>query len=106
MVVHFEDRPSGDIVFDGLDTDDGLEKLKKGGMVFKENCKYKISVSFRVQHNIVTGLTYINQIYKTVKVAKEETMLGSYPPSKDPHTITFPRIGWDEAPSGLLARGS
>jgi hypothetical protein len=33
-------------------------------------------------------------------------MIGSYPPQKQPHEAVFPRIGWEEAPSGLLARGS
>ena len=33
-------------------------------------------------------------------------MLGSYPPQQEPFEVTFPRYGWDEAPSGMLARGS
>lgn len=33
-------------------------------------------------------------------------MLGSYPPQEKPFEVTFPRFGWDEAPSGTLARGS
>ncbi len=38
-------------------------------------------------------------------VAKEETMIGSYPPQKAAHEVTFPRIGWEECPSGTLQRG-
>lgn len=32
-------------------------------------------------------------------------MIGSYAPAKEPYVSTFPRNGWDEAPSGMLARG-
>ena len=41
-----------------------------------------------------------------VNVAKVEEMLGSYAP--DPtktNTIVVPRREWDEAPSGMMARG-
>ncbi len=33
-------------------------------------------------------------------------MLGSFPPQAEAHTVVFPRHGWDEAPSGMLSRGS
>ena len=33
-------------------------------------------------------------------------MLGSYPPQEQPHEVVWPRHGWEEAPSGMLARGS
>ena len=32
-------------------------------------------------------------------------MIGSYPPQKSPHEVTFPRIGWEECPSGTIQRG-
>jgi len=107
MRVITEDRPGGDIVFSGLDDKSKLSHLKDTAFVLKESCKYKIKITFRVQHDIVTGLKYINQVYKgPIRVAKEDTMIGSYPPQKQPHDATFPRIGWEEAPSGMIARGS
>lgn len=33
-------------------------------------------------------------------------MLGSYPPQEAPQEVVWPRHGWEEAPSGMLARGS
>jgi hypothetical protein len=33
-------------------------------------------------------------------------MLGSFPPQTKLHEVTFPRHGWDEAPSGMLSRGT
>jgi Rho GDP-dissociation inhibitor len=32
-------------------------------------------------------------------------MIGSYAPQKAAYVSSFPRNGWDEAPSGMLARG-
>ena len=32
-------------------------------------------------------------------------MLGSFGPQVSPHEVTFPRHGWEEAPSGMLSRG-
>ena len=40
-----------------------------------------------------------------ILVNKDDVMIGSYAPQKDSYTTTFPRNGWDEAPSGMLARG-
>jgi Rho GDP-dissociation inhibitor len=151
MHVLFEDRPAGDVVFKGLDTQANLDKLKKSSVVFKESCHYKLKFVFRVQHDIVTGLRYHNGVYKagirgmngspipfccvlppissltpssfvelvciamdnhspsltTLKtVAKEDLMLGSYPPQEQVQEVVWPRHGWEEAPSGMLARGS
>jgi Rho GDP-dissociation inhibitor len=33
-------------------------------------------------------------------------MIGSFAPQEKPHTVTVPRHGWEEAPKGMLARGS
>ncbi|XP_049849050.1 putative rho GDP-dissociation inhibitor 1 [Schistocerca gregaria] len=110
MHVIFENRPSGDISFCELDQSDALNKLKnEKGLVFKEGCKYKLKFVFRVQHDIVTGLHYVNKVYKAksgIRVAKEMLMLGSYPPQEKTHEVVYPRNGWEKTPSGMLARGS
>lgn len=67
MRVIFEGRPDGDVVYTGLDKKETLDLLKKSPFVFKEGCKYKIQVVFRVQHDIVTGLKYSNKVYKTIQ---------------------------------------
>jgi hypothetical protein len=37
----------------------------------------QIQITFRVQHEIVSGLKFVNKFYKAgIRVAKEETMLG------------------------------
>jgi len=105
LKIMFQDRPSGDVVYN-LEDKGGLEKLKNEPFTIKEGAGYKIQVKFRVQHEIVSGLKYENKVYKgIIRAAVEKEMLGSFGPQKDPHTVTFPRRGYEEAPSGTLARG-
>jgi len=106
MRVRFEDRPGGDIVYT-LDSPEDLVRMKNTPFTLKEGCNYKIAISFKVQHDIVSGLKYVNLVYrKGIRVAKEDQMIGSFGPQAAPHQVTFPRQGWEEAPSGLLSRGS
>ena len=106
MIIKFEDRPGGDLNFK-LENAADLAALKNTSVTFKEGCNYKITVNFRVQHEIVSGLKYVNQIYrKGIRAAKDEEMLGSFGPQRDLHSVTFPKQGWDQAPKGALARGN
>eukprot|EP01087_Luapelamoeba_hula_P012821 TRINITY_DN3619_c0_g1_i2.p1 TRINITY_DN3619_c0_g1~~TRINITY_DN3619_c0_g1_i2.p1 ORF type:complete len:196 (-),score=47.53 TRINITY_DN3619_c0_g1_i2:89-676(-) len=94
------------IVYD-LSAKGSESQLASKPFVLKEKCEYKIQVSFKCQHEIITGLKLINIVHKTgVRVAKEEEMLGSFPPGPTVHNVVFPRNGWDEAPSSMLARGT
>mmetsp|Transcript_46132 Transcript_46132/g.92209 ORF Transcript_46132/g.92209 Transcript_46132/m.92209 type:complete len:256 (+) Transcript_46132:89-856(+) len=106
LKILFHDRPGGDITYT-LNTPAEVEALKKKPFVMKEKCLYKTQVSFRVQHEIVSGLKYVNKVYKSgIRVSKDEEMLGSYAPQPAPYTIVFPRKEWEEAPAGWLARGN
>eukprot|EP01115_Flamella_aegyptia_P008765 TRINITY_DN3662_c0_g1_i1.p1 TRINITY_DN3662_c0_g1~~TRINITY_DN3662_c0_g1_i1.p1 ORF type:complete len:203 (+),score=91.86 TRINITY_DN3662_c0_g1_i1:51-659(+) len=105
LKVSCQGRPGGDIVYK-FENKEALAKLKEQPFTLKEGCQYKLSVTFKVQHDIVSGLKYVNYVTKMgVKVSKDEIMIGSYAPQKDTYTSVFPRNGWDEAPSGMLARG-
>jgi len=104
MRVVLEGRP--EIVFN-LNTADALAKMKDHAFTLKEGCNYKIQILFKVQHDIVCGLKYVNVVYrKGIRVAKEEEMLGSFPPQAKAHMVTFPRHGWEEAPTGMMTRGT
>lgn len=104
--IIYESRPKGDVIFT-LDTQADVEAMKNKAFTLKEGCNYKIKVSFKCQHEIVSGLKYLNTVFrKGIRVLKEEEMLGSFPPQAKLHEVTFPRHGWDEAPSGMLSRGS
>jgi len=81
----------------------------KGGLEVKlqEGAEYQTQLTFRVQNEIVSGLKYKNVVKRmAIPVLKQELMLGSYGP--DPtkaNTVVFPRREWEEAPSGMMARG-
>jgi len=105
LKVDCEGRPGGAIIYK-FDSKESLTKLKDQPFTLKEGCNYRMAITFKVQHDLVTGLKYVNTVYKMgVRVNKDELMIGSYAPQKQAYVSTFPRNGWDEAPSGMLARG-
>mmetsp|Transcript_46573 Transcript_46573/g.74977 ORF Transcript_46573/g.74977 Transcript_46573/m.74977 type:complete len:213 (+) Transcript_46573:3-641(+) len=105
LKIIFEDRPGGDVTY-ALNTQEDVLAMKKKPFIMKEKCHYQIQITFRVQHEIVSGLKFVNKFYKAgIRVAKEETMLGSYAPNAEPYSVTVPRNDWDEAPAGFFARG-
>lgn len=72
--------------------------------VIKEGAEYHIILRFYVQRDIVAGLCYKQNSYKSkVRVDKSSTMIGSYAPSAEEKEY---RGKPEEAPKGLLARGS
>lgn len=73
----------------------------------KEKTLFKIKITFKVQHELITGLKY-KQVIKKAGIAldKVNNTIGSYAPNsltKPEYTMTLPEI---EAPSGLLGRGN
>ncbi|KAF0540262.1 E set domain-containing protein [Gigaspora margarita] len=86
-----------------LSSKDALEKVKDKPFIIKEGVEYQMKVKFRIQHEVVCGLKYIQVVKRRgIKVDKTEEMIGSYGPSEDPYEKKFMI---EEAPSGLLARG-
>lgn len=93
------DRP--DMV---LELDGDLSQLKKQSFSIKEGIQYKIKIEFYVQREIVHGLKYVQKTSRLgVPVDKMTQMVGSYPPKKEIQSFTLQNF--EEAPSGLLARG-
>lgn len=87
-----------------LDLTGDLSQLKKQVFIIKEGVQYKVRIDFVVQREIVHGLKYIQKTYRMgVPVDKMTHMVGSYPPKKEIQSYTTPA---EEAPSGMLARGS
>ncbi|ODV93834.1 hypothetical protein PACTADRAFT_51584 [Pachysolen tannophilus NRRL Y-2460] len=82
-------------------------KDKKISFNIKEKSIYSLRIKFKIQHEIVTGLKYLQGVKKSgIRVDKLEEPCGSYAPNtvdKPYYEITFPE---NEAPSGMLARGS
>lgn len=86
-----------------LDLSGDLSQLKQSTFTIKEGVQYRIRIEFYVQHEIVTGLKYIQKTYrKGIQVDKMTHMVGSYAPKKELQSYTTPI---EDAPSGLLYRG-
>lgn len=69
----------------------------------REGTQYCLKMTFSVQHNIVSGLTYSNTVWKAgLQVDQSKGMLGTFAPQRDPYTHTLEE---ETTPSGLLARG-
>jgi len=92
-------------IIHSLSNDIGLTKLANEGITFYEGCKFKFRITFRVQHEIIAGIKFVNAMSRMMLSETEELMLGSYPPSSQPHVFEFPKWDYNEAPSGLLHRG-
>lgn len=87
-----------------LSTPEGLAQLQRDGISMKEGSKFKFRISFRVQHEIISGIRFINKVTRLLSET-EELVLGSYPPASVPHVFEFPKWGFNEAPKGMMLRG-
>lgn len=98
MSVQVEGRPDLEI---NLEDESQLKDMK---FIIKEGAKYRIMLTFNVQREIVSGLKFVNTVTrKSIKVGKDQYMLGSYGPKLECHTWRSPE---EDFPSGMLARGS
>lgn len=87
-----------------LDLSGDLTNLKKQIFTIKEGIQYRVRINFHVQREIVTGLKYIQKVYrKGIQMDKMQHMVGSYAPRKEVHSCITPL---EDAPSGLMARGT
>lgn len=79
-------------------------KQKGPWFTLKEGCRYSLRFSFQVSRNIVSGLKYTNNVWKTgVKVDGVKQMLGTFSPQQEAYTYDMPE---ETTPSGYFARGS
>jgi Rho GDP-dissociation inhibitor len=76
--------------------------LKDKPFTIKEGAKFTMVVTFKVQHEIISGLSYVQVVRrKGIRVSKDSEMLGSYGPNTDKQTIYTkrcefppPRVLW------------
>lgn len=98
-----EGRP--DITIE-LSAPGALESLKNKPFTIKEGCRYQMKAVFVVQHEVLSGLKYVQALKrKGIRVGKDEEMVGSFAPNTagvPTYTKTFSP---EEAPSGMMARG-
>jgi Rho GDP-dissociation inhibitor len=102
--LEVEGRP--DVIID-LTAPTAVDDLKKTPFVIKEGATFRMRAKFKVQHEVLSGLKYIQVVKRgVIRVSKDEEMLGSYGPNTESHPFYEKRFNPDEAPSGMLARGS
>ncbi len=94
-----------DITF-ALDTPAGMENFKTTGISIKEDCKYKLKISYRAQHEIVAGLKFENKVKMTLMSEKDDLVIGNHLSVVEPHVFEFPRFNYMEAPIGIMYRGT
>ncbi|KAF9322864.1 hypothetical protein BG006_001989, partial [Podila minutissima] len=93
-----------------LDLTKSEAELKDHSFTIKEGVEYRLKVLFKVQHEVVSGLKYMQVVKR--KVDKSEEMIGSYAAQAAPYEKKASQGSWmdafflsEEAPSGMLARG-
>ncbi|KAI6247495.1 Rho GDP-dissociation inhibitor [Erysiphe necator] len=80
--------------------------LKDKPFKIKEGTKFSMTAKFKVQHEILSGLHYVQIVKrKGIRVSKDQEMIGSYAPNTDKNPFYTKRFAEEDAPSGMLARG-
>lgn len=73
LSLQVEGRP--DVVID-LSAPGAVETLKKSPFTIKEGSSYQMRVKFRVQHEVISGLRYLQLVKrKGIKVDKSDEMM-------------------------------
>lgn len=98
--------PGRENVVIDLSTPKSLETLKDKPFTIKEGAKFHIKVVFQVNHDVLSGLKYVQAVKrKGIRVSKDEEMLGSFAPSTTDKPAYEKEFNEEEAPSGMIARG-
>ena len=75
LALEVQGRP--DVVID-LSAPGSLEDLKNKPFTIKEGASFRIKVVFQVQHEVLSGLKYLQVVKrKGIRVSKDEEMLVS-----------------------------
>nr|XP_043628630.1 rho GDP-dissociation inhibitor 1-like [Erigeron canadensis]XP_043628631.1 rho GDP-dissociation inhibitor 1-like [Erigeron canadensis]XP_043628632.1 rho GDP-dissociation inhibitor 1-like [Erigeron canadensis]XP_043628634.1 rho GDP-dissociation inhibitor 1-like [Erigeron canadensis] len=99
LTIVSPDRP--DIV---LEIPDSGNTGKGPWFTLKEGSKYSLKFSVKVSNDIVCGLKYTNNVWKTgLKVDSSKEMLGTFSPQPEPYIHVMPE---EVTPSGMFARGN
>ncbi|KAL3318861.1 hypothetical protein Ciccas_002473 [Cichlidogyrus casuarinus] len=69
-----------------------------------EGAPFYVQLSYYVQREIISGLKYVQALYKgPLRVSKETVMIGSYSPRKEAQIWNSPP---ENAPTGMMSRGT
>ncbi|EFE42240.1 hypothetical protein TRV_03020 [Trichophyton verrucosum HKI 0517] len=94
-----------DITID-LSEPGAVDSLKDKPFTIKEGCRFRIKATFQVQHDVLSGLKYVQVVKrKGIRVSKDQEMLGSYAPNTTDKPVYEKKFNEEEAPCGMLSRG-
>lgn len=75
MAIYIDDQPP--VVYD-LEQPDAISNLRKNSIVIKQKSNYRLIVKFGVQHDIVTGLKYLQSVKRAgIRLDKSQEVAGS-----------------------------
>lgn len=85
LCLEVKDRP--DVIID-LEQPGALEALTSKPFTIKEGAEYSMRVKFRVQHEVISGLRYLQRVkWKGMKVDTSEEMMGSFAPNTESNPV-------------------
>lgn len=100
------ESPGRDPVTIDLSAAGSENTLKNKPFRIKENAKFTMVAKFKVQHEILSGLHYVQVVKrKGIRVSKDSEMIGSYAPNTDKSPTYTKKFQEEEAPGGMMARG-
>ncbi|KAH6904184.1 immunoglobulin E-set [Coprinopsis sp. MPI-PUGE-AT-0042] len=100
--LEVDGRP--DVIID-LMSPGALEALGSKPFAIKEGATFRMKARFKVQHDILSGLNYLQRISRGAVHAKMQDMMGSYGPSTKENPFYEKKFESQTAPSGMLGRG-
>lgn len=103
---HFQEvQGRSDITID-LSAPGAVDTLRSKPFTIKEGCKYQMKAIFVVQHEVLSGLKYVQLLKrKGIRIGKDQEMIGSFPPNTSDKPTYEKKFAPEEAPSGMIARG-
>jgi len=100
--LEVEGRP--DIIID-LKSQNAVETLKEKPFTIKEGVTFRMKATFRVQHQILSGLKYLQVVKRGPISNRSQEMIGSYSPNTTDKPGYEKKFEAETAPSGMMARG-
>ena len=79
--------------------------LKEKPFTIKEGAQFRMKVRFRVQHEVLSGMKYVQVVKKMGISNKTQEMIGSYSPNTSDKPEYEKKFEAETAPSGMIARG-
>ncbi|KAK3901099.1 immunoglobulin E-set [Staphylotrichum tortipilum] len=102
------DSPGRAAVVIDLSAPGSADNLKKNPFKIKEGATFTMSAQFKVQHEILSGLHYVQVIKrKGIRIpgGKSDEMIGSYAPNTEKQPVYTKKFQEETAPSGWAVRG-